>query len=102
MPIYFARPLFHGVDHLHTAYPRGLSLGTYNIYHGRGFSLAQAIWEVHIDSFDVMLLTETNITSEAYCHIWIGYNVMCLQAVTMDTDVAQGGVVMVVREQPKE
>ena len=50
----------------------GLYLGNYNICGDWGFGLAQAIWKVHIRRFDVMLLTNTKITSKAYC-----YNQLC-------------------------
>ena len=106
----FTCPLCHGVELLNTApppllrwppRPKGVSLGTYTIRNGRGFGLTQAIREVHIGSFDVMLLTETKITSEAYYHNQRGYDVVCPSAVATDTCGAQGGVELLVRELPQ-
>ena len=81
MPITFSRPIRHGYDRLHTAppplcrrprHPPGLAIGTLNIWDGRGFGLAQAIWAVEHRGFDVMLLTETNIKTEVYSHNHLG------------------------------
>ena len=105
MLICFARPLCHVVDRLHTAPPppppRGLSLGTYNIRYARGSGLAEAIWLVQLGSFNVMLLTKTNITSKEYFHNRIFYDMLCLPEFTTDTEGAQGGVGLVVRERPQ-
>ena len=46
-------------------HPPGIAIRTLNIWDGRGFGLAQAIWAVEHGGFDVMLLTETKIQSEA-------------------------------------
>ena len=65
MTICFTHPLRHVRDRIHTAppprshnlpLPQGLKLGTYNIRNSRGFALAQAIWEVQIGNYDVMIL----------------------------------------------
>ena len=40
--------------------------------------IAQAIRAVERGGFDVMLLTETNIHTEAYSHNCLGYDVTCL------------------------
>ena len=58
------------------AAPRGKSLGTLNIYAIRGFGLAQEIRAVHISGFYLMILTETNITDQAYFCNRLGYNVV--------------------------
>ena len=73
---------------LPSATPRRLSLGIYIIRNGQGFGLDQAIWEVHLDSFDVMLMTNTKITSEVYFHNHLGYDVVCFPAF----NTATGGV----------
>ena len=49
-------------------HPPWINLGTYNIQDGRGLGLHQAIQAVHLRNYDLMLLTETKITDEAYCH----------------------------------
>ena len=94
MSICFTRPLCHGMDRLHTASPPprrrlpqtwGLPLGTYNIHDFRGFGLAHSIWVVYLGSFGIMLLTKTKITSEAYCHNRLVYNMVCSPVVTMVT-----------------
>ena len=51
--------------------------------------------------FDSMLLDNTKITSEAYFHNWLGYNMVFLPEVAMATGGKQGGVVLVVREGPQ-
>ena len=110
MTICFTHPLCYGTDRLHMAPltphllpPRqqGLSYRTYNIRDGQGFGLSQAIWEVHINNFNVMLPTQTNITSEAYFRNRLGYIMMCLPAVTTYTGRVQGGVCLLVRERPQ-
>ena len=48
-----------------------------------------------------MLLTNTKITSKAYCHNWMGYDVVCLPEITMATGGAQGVVGLVGIEWPQ-
>ena len=81
--------------------PRGLFIRTFNIRNGQGFGLAQAIQEVHISGFNLMILTYTKVTYQAYCYNIMGYNVVCLLVITMDSGGAQGGVSLVVQDQPK-
>ena len=38
----------------------------YNIWDVHGFGLPQAIWEIHLGSYDLMLLTETKIMYAVY------------------------------------
>ena len=85
MHICFAQVIHHGGDRLHSAAPppcrrpprpQILSIRTFNICDGRGFKLAQAIWEVQIGSFKLMILTETKVTDQAYCHSRLGYDVV--------------------------
>ena len=66
MPICFTRPIRHGpyTRRCQPLRPRGIPPKTYNTRNGRGFSLAQAIWAVHLGSFDVMLLNETKISGK--------------------------------------
>ena len=75
MLIFFTGLILHFRDHLHMAPPPlrlhlprpwGLFLGNFNIRNVRGLGLAQAIQEVHIGGFDLMILTDTNTTSQAY------------------------------------
>ena len=95
--ICLARPISHGRYHLHkapltprqlTTHPCGLSLGTLNICNSRGSVIVQAIQAVQIGSFDLMILTETNINYQAYCGIRLGYNVVCPLASTTAADGA--------------
>ena len=60
----------------------------------------QAIHAVNIGGFDVMLMTETNITDQAYCRNRLGYSVVCLPEITTTAGGVQGGVVLVVRDRP--
>ena len=85
MLIFLTRPISHDVDCLymapppplrHTLHPRGLSLGTLNIHDGRGSGIAQAIMAVQIGVFDLMILMETKITNQAYCHNSLVYDVV--------------------------
>ena len=48
-----------------------------------------------------MVLTNTKITSKAYCHNRLGYDVVCSLVVTTATGGAQGGLDLVFRERPK-
>ena len=48
-----------------------------------------------------MLLTKNKITSKAYCHKNLEYNVVCLPVLPMDTEGVQGGVGLVIRERPQ-
>ena len=50
--------------------------------------------------FDVMILAETKIQTEAYFHNRLGYNVTCLKAHPSSDRVSQGGVGLVTMEQP--
>ena len=76
--------------------PQGLSLGNYHICDRRGSGIAQAIRAARIGRFDLMILTENNITKNAYCRNMIGYDMVCSQEITMADGDTQGGVVMVV------
>ena len=48
-----------------------------------------------------MLMIDIKITSKAYCHNRLGYDVVCSPGVTTDTSGAQGVVGLVIREQPQ-
>ena len=85
MSICLTRTINHGWYCFHTAppplhqrtlIPQGISLGTLNIHDGWGYGLAQAIQELHIGSFDLMILTETKITDQDYCLRSLGYDVV--------------------------
>ena len=78
--------------------PRGLSLRTFNIRGRRGFRITQAIWEARISGFNLMIMTETNITEQAYCCNRMGYGVVCLQAITMSACDAKGGVGLFIQD----
>ena len=106
MPTCFANPIWHGRDRLHTAppplrhnlsRPRGLNLRAYNISDG----LAQAIWAVHLRNYNVMMLSETNISDGAYCHKRLRYSVVCSPASVTATWGAQRVVGLVVQEKMK-
>ena len=69
------------MDHLHMdptplriypPHPQVLSLRNFNICNGWGFGIAQAIQAVQIGGFDPMILTETNINDQNYCHNRLG------------------------------
>ena len=70
----------------------GLSFGNYHIHNGRGFELAEAVWVTWIDGFNLMILTETNITDQAYCQNRMGYDVVISKAITAMYGDSQGGV----------
>ena len=68
MPIYFTWPTHHGKDRLHLELllphhqpplPWGLSTETYIIRDGRGFRIPQAILEVQVGGFNLMVLTDS-------------------------------------------
>ena len=101
MPLIFSQPMPHGADRLHTAppppsrrppRPPGLAIGTLNIRDGRGFGLAQAIRVVQRGYFGVMLLTETKISTTAYCRNRLGYDMTFSEARPTSAGGAQGGV----------
>ena len=48
-----------------------------------------------------MILMETKFTNHAYFHNRLGYNVLCLPVITTEAGGAQGGVVLVVRDDSK-
>ena len=62
--------------------------------------MAQVIRTVERGGFKLMLLTVTNIQSEAYLYNHLGYDVTCLAAPTSSAGGAHGGVGMVTRERP--
>ena len=62
--------------------------------------MAQAIWEMEREGFDVMLLNETKSKSEAYSHNHLGYDMTCLATRPSRSGGAQGGVGLVFRERP--
>ena len=75
MAIYFTYPICNGSDRIHNSPPPprlrpkphpGMNLGTYNIWYGRGFELPQAIWDVQLGNYELMLLTDTKIMYKAY------------------------------------
>ena len=107
---FFTRALQHGSNWIHTAppisrcrppRPPGLNLGTCYIQDGRGFGLPQSFWDMHLSSYDLILLTEKNITEVAYYHNHMGHNGVCSQLVFPMVRGAQGGVGLVVRELPE-
>ena len=66
-----------------TTHPWGLSLGTLNICNSRGSVIVQAIRAVQIGSFDLMILTETNINDQDFCHRSLIYDVVFPSMITM-------------------
>ena len=67
----------------------------------RDFWIAQAICAVQISGFDLMVVTETKITYQDYCCNRLGYNVVCFPDTTLAAGSAQGGVGLVVWDQPQ-
>ena len=63
-----------------------------NIRNGLGSRLFQAIQEVHIDVFDLIILTEANTTDQYYCCYRLGYEVVCLPMITVADVGAHVGV----------
>ena len=108
--MYVTRTIIHGGDHLHTApppldrqtpRPRGLSLEIFHIRNALGSRLTQAIQVECIGGFDLIIFTETKINDQDYCLNIMVYYVMCLQDITMAAGNVQGGVGLVVRDQPQ-
>ena len=58
----------------------------------KGFGLEQAIRDVEHGGFDVMLLMEKKIQTEAYSQNWMGDNLICSTARPSRYGGAQGGV----------
>ena len=58
----------------------------------------QAIWEVQISSFNLMVLKETKTTDQAYCHNRLGYNVVCFLEIMTADGCAKGGVGLLFRD----
>ena len=77
-----------------------IAIATLNIRDGRGLGLAQAIQELECGGFDNMLLMDTKIQTEVYCHNRLGCNFTCLAARPPSAGEAKGGVGMVTREWP--
>ena len=110
MPIFLTHPLRHGGKHLHTKPPpprqrqkfsQGISLGTFNLRGGRDSGLTQTIRAVQMGSFDLMILTETIITDQDYFCNRLGYNVVFSPMTTAAAGITQGGVGLVVQDQPQ-
>ena len=102
--MYFTRPIRHDGEiphtvppppHLRLPRPWVLSLGTYNICDSQIPGLTQAIRAARIGSFNLMILTGTKNTDQAYCRNRMGYDVVCSQAITTAAGDRQGGVVLV-------
>ena len=109
MLIWWIRPVSHVIywlqkkttlPRLQPPLPPGLNLVIYNIWDGRGFGLPQAIRDMQISIYELMLLTETNISYAFYCHNRLSYNSVCSQAVIATSRGAKGGLVMVMGERP--
>ena len=90
MPNCFTRPIHHGRYRFHLApltlrrrppRPRRLSIGTFNIRNGWGFRITHAIRAVQIGGFDLMILMDTKVNNQAYCHNMMGYDVVFLPAI---------------------
>ena len=82
MPMYVTRPRYcRDLPHRVTP-PRQplrhqvLSLRNYHIQNGQVYGIPQAIRAARIGGFDLMILTETNITDQAYCRNKMEYNVV--------------------------
>ena len=64
----------------------------YNILDGRDFVLPQENRDVQLGNYGLMMLTETRIHEEVYCHNCLGYNFMCSQVAGIMAGVVQGGL----------
>ena len=53
----------------------------------------QAIQAVQISDFELMILTDTNITNQAYCRNRMGYDAVCSPMITTAAGNSQGGSV---------
>ena len=87
MPMYVTRPRYcRDLPHRVTP-PRQplrhqvLSLRNYHIQNGQVYGIPQAIRAARIGGFDLMILTETNITDQAYFQNRMRYNMVLLQAI---------------------
>ena len=56
---------------------------------------------MQIVNYNLMLLTEMNILGAVYCHNRLGYNIVCSYSVVTADIGSQGGVGVVMREQPE-
>ena len=63
--------------------------------------IARAIWVSRSEYFNLLNMTETKITDQAYCQKRMGYDVPCSKAITTADGNAQGGLGMVVRDRPQ-
>ena len=108
--MYITQPISNGGDLPHTVSPPPnlwppipwvLSLGNCNIRNGRGPGLVQVIQGARIGGFDLINLTETKITYQDYCRNRMGYNAVLTQAIITVAGDAQGGGVLVIRDQPQ-
>ena len=64
-----------------------------------GPGIVQDIQAERIGGFNLIIITETKITDQSYFHNKMGYDVVCLQAITTEDGNMQGEVGMVVRYQ---
>ena len=78
--------------------PPGLPLVTLNIRYGRESWLEQAIREVQIGSFDLMILTATKVSDQYYCCNILGYEMVCLPMSTTVDGGAHRVVCLVIQE----
>ena len=88
-------------QHLRPPHPQLLSIRKFNICNGPGFGRTQAIRSAQIGGFNIIILTDTKITDQAYWHSRLSYNVVCLSEITTDYSGVQGRVVLVIRDLPK-
>ena len=108
MPICITRPVRNGRDCLHTVpppprqwvlKPRGLFIGALNIRDGWVFGIAQAIWAVYINGFDLMIRIDTKIADQSYCCNRLWYDVVLLPMITTADGGEQGGVCLFIQYQ---
>ena len=81
--------------------PRGISINTFNIRDGRGLGLVHPTWKVQDGGFNLMVLTDTKVTNQAYSYNRLPYNMVCLPETKADDGLAQGGARLVARNRPK-
>ena len=71
--------------------PWVLFLEVFNIRDVRGIGLAHAFQEVHIVGFDLMILTDTNTTYQAYLCNRLVYDVVCSPSIMTASGGASWG-----------
>ena len=88
-------PLGAAAVALLTPRPPGLAISTLIIRNGRDFRIVQAVQAVKLGSFDLMVLTKTNISTSVYCRNRLVYDIFLSAERPSGARGPQGGVVLV-------